>query len=346
MVIKVNYEKCNVALRSQALERLAARSIGDVTAKVYGALLQLLDKKIPRCYDDLEEYADEQEEEAAQPSATTLDIGDVLHPSLDLTTTIAEDDDFLDGDHSYDVDKGMGVKREHTMNGHDNSASSFADRNKRLTQIEQHMALLAEHPRGFVNKISTRGKGEWRVNFPGLARWMQRNEIEETISARFGSIATRIARMLNAKGKLDEKQVANFTLMRQKDIRSIMAEMHEAGFLEAQEVPKDNSRQPSRTLFLWYFDPERCRQLLMTMTYKAQARIIQRMRFEKDEVLPVVQKAERLDVVGHEEEFLTAGDKATLRRWREFEEKLIVQMGRQDDLVALMRDFLGEQKKP
>lgn len=344
MVIKVNYEKCNVALRSQTLERLAARSIGDVTARVYGALLQLLERKMPRCYDDLQEYTDDQDEESSQPTATTLDIGDMLPAHLDLTTTIANDD----GDDFYDEPTSNPVKREHpaATNGFDNGASSFADRNKRLTQIEQHMALLAEHPRNFCSKISTRGKGEWRVNFPALSRWMQRNEIEALISARFGSIATRIVRMLNAKGKLDEKQVSNYTLMRQKDIRSIMAEMHEAGFLEAQEVPKDNSRQPSRTLFLWYFDPDRCRQLLLSMTYKAQARLIQRMQYERDEVLPVVQKAERLDVVGNEEQFLTPSDKAILRRWREFEQKLLVQMARQDDLIALMRDFLGEQKEP
>ena len=350
MVLKVNYEKCNVALRSQSLERLAARSIGDVTAKVYGTLLQLLERKIPRCYDDLEEYTDEHEEEDAQPTATTLDIGDLIPTSLDLGSTIAKDDDFLNGDDdAYDADDALGrpVKREASASGgYNHDASSFADRNKRLTQIEQHMALLAEHPRNFCSKISTRGKGEWRVNFPALSRWMQRNEIESLISARFGSIATRIVRMLNAKGKLDEKQVANFTLMRQKDIRAILAEMHEAGFLEAQEVPKDNSRQPSRTLFLWYFDPDRCRQLILSTTYKAQARLIQRMQYEKEEVSAVVQKAERLDVVGHEDQLLTASDKSILRRWSEFEEKLIVQMARQDELVALMRDFLGEQKMP
>lgn len=300
----------------------------------------------PRCYDDLKDFADEQAEEEAQPSATTLEIADILSTNIDLSTTIAKDDDFFNGDEVYDVDDETNepVKREASTNGFDNS--SFATRNMRLNQIEQHMALLAEHNRNFCSKKGTRGKGEWRVNFPVLSRWMQRNEIEALISARFGSIATRIVRMLNARGKLDEKQVANFTLLRQKDIRSIMAEMHEAGFLEAQEVPKDNSRQPSRTLFLWYFDPDRCRQLLLTTTYKAQARLIQRMKFEKDEVAAVVQKAERTDVVGNEEELLTASDRATLRRWREFEEKLLTQMARQDDLVALMRDFLGDQKQP
>lgn len=345
MVIKVNYEKCKVAMRSEALERLAARSIGDVTAKVYGALLKLLEGQVHRCFDDLETYDDEEDEDKAQPSATTLDIGDMLSPSLDLTTTIADDDDDqLNGDHYNDT--GQDIKPSLAPPSSINTNNNIQDRNKRFTQIEQHMSLLAEHPRAFCHKISTRGRGEWRINFPSLSRFLQRNEIESTISARFGSVATRIARMLHANGKLDEKQVANLTLMRQKDIRSIMAEMHESGFLEAQEVPKDNSRQPAKTLFLWYFDPERCRRLIVSMAYKAQARLIMRMRAEKADVMPVVQKAERLDVVGHEDEFLTQGDKATLRRWREFEEKLLCQLARQDELMAVMRDFLGELVEP
>ncbi|GAB7353017.1 hypothetical protein MBLNU459_g3574t1 [Dothideomycetes sp. NU459] len=336
-VIKVNYEKCNVALRSQALERQVARSIGETTAKVYSALLVLLERKVARCYDDLEEYAEPADEEAAQPSSTTLEITDIIDPSVDLSSTIATVDDFDDFDED-DYNDGH-VKREKTA---DREVSSLAARNKRMGLIEQHMAILAEHPHGFATKISTRGKGEWRVNFPALVRWLQRNEIESVINTRFGSVSTRIVRMLSAKGKLDEKQVASFSLLRQKDIRSILTEMHEAGFVEAQEVPKDNSRQPSRALYLWYFDPERCKQQLLSNTYKAQARLIQRMQFEKDEVQHSIQKAERLDVVGHEDEILGQVDKQVLRQWREYEEKLLTQLARQDDLVALLRDFLPE----
>lgn len=337
MVLKVSWDKCNVALRSQALQNLAAKAIGDVTATVYGALLELLERKCPRCYDELAIYTDEADEEAAQPTSTTLEITDILDPTVDLASTLSNGDD-----DDYDLEDSDVPKRENGNDKFKGGASAFADRNQRLTLVEQHMALLAEHPRGFAQKVSTRGKGEWRVNFPALIRWMQRNEVEQVINAGYGSIATRIVRMLHAKGKLDEKQVANFSLMRQKDIRSILTAMHEQGFVEAQEVPKDNTRQPSRTLFLWYFDPERCRQLLLQRTYKAQARLIQRMQHEKEVVSEVIQKAERLDVVGHEDEYLTAGDKQVLRTWREFEEKLLTQLARQDDLVALLRDFLPD----
>lgn len=332
MVIKVNYEKCNVALRSQALERQVARSIGETAAKVYSALLVLLERKVARCYDNLEEYFDPGDEEAAQPSSTTLEIADILDPSMDLSSTIATgDDDFYDDE--------APVKKEKTV---DKELVSMASRNKHLDLVGQHMAIVAEHPHGFATKVSTRGKGEWRVNFPALVRWLQRNEVESVINTRFGSVSTRIVRMLSVKGKLDEKQVATFSFLRQKDIRSILTEMQEAGFVEAQEVPKDNSRQPSRALYLWYFDPERCKQQLLSNTYKAQARLIQRMQFEQDEVQHSVRKAERLDVVGHEDEILTQQDKQNLRQWREYEEKLLTQLSRQDDLVALMRDFLPE----
>lgn len=351
MVLKINYTKCGVAMRSQQLERYAARFVGDTTAKVYNALLILLERKLRRCYDDLDETQDSDQEAAAQPSSTTLDIIDVLSPTLDLVTAIADPSDangLTNGYHDDDEDDddvvGATVKRESARPVRDDyGAASIKQRNKRLDHIEQHMNLLAEHPRGFVDKIGTRGKGEWRVNFPALTRSLQRAEIETVINVRFGSIATRLVRMLSSKGKLEEKQVAAFSLMRQKDIRSILTGMQEAGFVEAQEVPKDNTRQPSRTLYFWYFDHERCRQLLLSDTYKAMCRLLQRVHVQRDGVQDVIDKAERLDVVGHEDEYLTTSDKTHLRRWRESEEKLLTQLARQDDMVALLRDFLVPQ---
>lgn len=339
MIIAVNYEKCLVALRSQQLERLAARLIGDTTAKVYASLLILVERKVHRCYDDLAVYADEDHEAESQPDSTTLEISDILDPRLDLVTSIGSEDgpDMTNGYHSGDDEMGdTPVKKENV------EANSYRDRNKRLKLIEQHMNLLAEHPRRFVTKIGSLGQGQWRVNFPALIKGMQRTEIETVVNSRFGTIATRIVRMLAMKGKLEEKQLANLALMRQKDIRSILTNMQEVGLVDAQEVPKDNRRQPSGSYYLWYFDHDRCRQLIISDLYKAMARLIQRAQHEKDQYSALIEKAERLDVVGHEEEYLTANDKNGLREWREKEEKLLTQLERQDDVVALLRDFSAQ----
>lgn len=309
---------------------------------MYGVLLMLLEKKISRCRDDLKEFdeADEAEEDNPIPPVTTLEVLDRLDPSLDLESTIHFDSGGLTNGYHPKDEPNRTLKYEHDdYADEDETISSAKARNKRLTQIEQHLHLVVEHPRGFVDRVGNRGKGEWRVNYPALMRNMQRAEVENIVNARFGSLGARLVRMLSKKGKLEEKQVCTHSLLRAKDVRSLLTSMQECGLIETQEVPKDQTRQPSRATYLWYFDHERCCKVLLADTYKAMCRLIQRIDKQRDEVQDVIDKAERLDVVGHEDEYLTPSDKAHLRRWREQEEKLLTQLNRQDDMVALLRDF-------
>ncbi|KAK5012024.1 RNA polymerase III subunit C82, partial [Cryomyces antarcticus] len=67
-----------------------------------------------------------------------------------------------------------------------------------------------------------------------------------------------------------------------------------------------------------------------------------RIKVEKAKVQAVIDKAERTDVVNNEEKYLTNMERDVLREWRNTEEKLLVQLARQDDLVALFRDFTPE----
>ena len=94
-------------------------------------------------------------------------------------------------------------------------------------------------------------------------------------------------------------------------------------------------------MYLWFYDQQRCRQLLLTDTYKAMARILQRIKVERAKVQTVIDKAERTDVVGHEEQYLSKMERQALRDWSQTEEKLLIQLGRQDNLVATLRDFIG-----
>jgi len=116
--------------------------------------------------------------------------------------------------------------------------------------------------------------------------------------------------------------------------------MQEAGYVDTQEIPRDNSRQPSRTIYLWFYDQDRMRKLVLNDVYKAMSRLLQRIKVERERVHTVIEKAERLDVRGHEDKYLTKVEREALWAWRECEEKLLVQLSRQDDLVALLRDFL------
>ena len=328
-------------MRTQQFQHYAARYFGDVAGKVYGAVLQHLERKLFRCRDDLRPTSDD-EPRVELPTVTTNEVIDILDPSLDLSSAIAldsDDDEELTNGYHDRHPQGSKIKREYDdMNG-DTGASAMQSRNKRLNQLEQILKLIAEHPRGFLDRIGTRGKGEWQVEFDVLTESLQGAEIESVISAKYGSVSTRVVRLLKQKGRLDQKNIEDGCMIRRKELQAILSNMAEFGVVETQEVPKDNARQPSRAYYLWHFNQQRVAKVLLFDTYKAMTRLVQRTRVQKEYRQEIIDKAERLDVIGHEDEYLTASDKTHLRDWREEEEKLLAQLMRQDDVVALLRDF-------
>ncbi|CZR53957.1 related to DNA-directed RNA polymerase III chain RPC82 [Phialocephala subalpina] len=52
LIVHVNYEKCTVALRNEALAAFAKERIGEITSLIYAQGLRLLEAKIPRCRPD------------------------------------------------------------------------------------------------------------------------------------------------------------------------------------------------------------------------------------------------------------------------------------------------------
>lgn len=336
LVVAVSQDKCTVALRTEQLVDYASRYLGETTSKVYEALLRQMEKKVHRCNDPFDQAPSEDDEADSLPSVTAREVLELVDPNLDLAAGIGSQETQMNGD-SHDSGDEEGAS---TVNGvAQTNGTGPAASGSRLNLVKLHCSLLFEDPRRFVRWVGSRGGGEYKVDFRPLTNSLIQHELEATVLARWGPLAARIIRILHAKGKLDEKQVSTTGLMRTKEIRAALTAMQEAGVVDTQEVPKDNTRAPSRTMYFWFFDQDRCRQLILTDTFKAMARILQRIRVERAKVQSVIDKAERSDVVGNEDRFLTETEKRALRTWREAEEKLLVQLGRQDDLIAILRDF-------
>ena len=210
-----------------------------------------------------------------------------------------------------------------------------------LSTIRQHLLLLASHPRRFLYHIppSPYQPERWAVAFGPLTKDLLSISLTQIITARFGSLAARLARILNDKGKLDEKTLTALGLINQKSMRALLTAMHRAGHVELQEIPRDTQRQPSRTMYLWYFDPERCKARLLEETYKSMTRALQRVREEREKIRGLVEKASRTDVVGREEELLGEAERKGLELWRGVEERILGEVGRLDNLVGLYRDL-------
>ncbi|KAL2265166.1 hypothetical protein VTJ83DRAFT_6266 [Remersonia thermophila] len=90
-VIRINYEKCLVDLRNRRLVQFATDMYGETTAYVYGVLLKLLTKDLPRCRQDPLADVSEDKHDAEKPFLVTTDlILDNLKTSVDLSLGIGK----------------------------------------------------------------------------------------------------------------------------------------------------------------------------------------------------------------------------------------------------------------
>jgi DNA-directed RNA polymerase III subunit RPC3 len=235
------------------------------------------------------------------------------------------------------------IKITPSHNGSRESKVKFADKiptkAERMQQMRQHLLLLTESGQQFVRHCGTRDQGEWTVDFELLIPKLKLMEIDALVEQSFGRQGLRLVKILRAKGKVDDKTLPILALMNKKDVLVKMVEMELAGYLEVQEVPRDNNRTAARTLFFWFFDQERTVARILDNTYKAMVRHLQRLEVERRRAKGVLAFVERKDVQGKEEEYLTGYAYGEYRAFLDIEGKLLGQVSRLDDVVGVLRDY-------
>ncbi|CAN9365400.1 unnamed protein product [Alternaria alternata] len=340
LVIRVNPEKIAVAMRSEQLVHLVEQRLGSVTARVYRTMLRMLESKTPRCW---EEWADPPLP-SGEPGDASIDPR-FLVTARDVATKLSRERGDLDIFEGIDPNAAVQITRK----GHVNRTNIWTqptdpaklNMEERTKVVDKHIQMLAEDPFHFVTWHSRAGFSQWHIEFDEIARQMIQTEIENTISARKGSLGVKLVRALRKKGRLDERAMCNVMMMSAADVRGIVNDLTIQGFVQTQEIPKVDRREAKHSLHLVWYDRQRAREKLLHDTYKGMVRILQRIRYEREKIEFTLTKAERSDVVGNEEKWLSTRELDDLRKWKEVQEKLLLQLMREDDLVAALRDFHG-----
>lgn len=208
-----------------------------------------------------------------------------------------------------------------------------------LTLIKNHLMLLAADECRFLRRCGSRGQGEWTVDFDRLVQFLQQSELDSIILENFDTAGHRLARMMRKMGKMDEKHLSTLALMKQKDVRTKLAEMQMAGMADVQEVPKDATRANNRTIFLWHFDSDRVASIILQNVYKTMSRCLQRLEIERRRASGILSLTERSDVRDHIEESFSGEQMNMLRAIQDKEDKLLGQVGRLDDLVGAFGEY-------
>ncbi|KAF7115121.1 hypothetical protein CNMCM5793_001355 [Aspergillus hiratsukae] len=334
LVVRVNYDKLDVALRNRRFIELAEQGVSPATAQVYECLLRRIEYQTHQCRDTVEIPREGEEGEQYSVPIALSALAEDVDPQLDFSSSTAP----------MDTSQPDGRRGKRPLEGDINGtnhegANGLSPGGNRTYEIDQHLSLLAQPPHNLTSKRMVSGLVTWTVEFRHLARKLRHLEVERMIEARYGDVALRVVRVLHAKGKLDEKRLQEISLLPFKDLRQVLASMQTGGFVDLQEVPRDAQRQPSRTIYLWYYDPDRICNSVLQDTYKAMSRCLQRLRFERSRLKDFLEKTERSDVKGNEERYLSEPELVLLEQWRAKEALLLGEVARLDEMVAVMRDY-------
>jgi len=90
-----------------------------------------------------------------------------------------------------------------------------------------------------------------QINFEGSMKLVQQECALRLIQDAHGIPARRIIRMLQEKGALEQKDIADFALLDPKEARSIVHELSSAGYLYLEEAPKRPDMNPNNTSYLF-----------------------------------------------------------------------------------------------
>ncbi|CAI6328776.1 unnamed protein product [Periconia digitata] len=333
--IRINRDKIAVAMRTDQLVRLAEQRLGTTTARIYEIMLREIESQVPRCFEEWPDPPpDPKSAEPPPPPPTYL----VTTREVELRT---KDFDICEGLDPQAVSKITGRSLDRNLKMEDPVDPADLGQYQRFELIHAHIDLLSRDPFRFVTWHSGSGHSEWQIEFGEIAQRHIQQEIENTVSARKPQFGLKLIRALKKKGKLDERQAGLTMMIPAAEIRGVVNDLAVQGFVQTQEVPKVERREAKHSIHLIWYDRQRAREKLLHDTYKGMIRIIQRIAFEREKVQAVLEKAERTDVRGNESRFLGRDELDMLNSWKDVEERLLLQLSREDDLVAILRDFHG-----
>ncbi|KAF2731430.1 DNA directed RNA polymeras-like protein III subunit Rpc82 [Polyplosphaeria fusca] len=349
LVVGINYEKVNIAMRTEQLTRVATQRIGHSTGQVYGALLYQLEKVHQRCWDEWSDPAATKKEDEDDHE----DDPKYIDPKFLISTRkVAEvvDESSLDLFYGLDpktIARVMGIaafdgtKFDPPLDPHNLS------RDQKVALVAAHCSLLARDPFHFVTWHSKSGNSQqYHVEFDEVVKACIQLEIEKTIQAQKGPVAVSVIRALKRKGRISEQQVALFLMQPLDNLRGLFTDMFRRSYIQTQEVPRVERREAKLSMHFMWYDQEQVRDKLLQDVYKAMGNFLQRLESERDEIKELLTKAERTDVVGNEARYLSHDEIAALKKWKGVEEKILLQLHRMDELVAMLRDFAGPLGSP
>jgi DNA-directed RNA polymerase III subunit RPC3 len=355
IAVRENHDKFRVIMRNRRLHRLASKVLGTELGCLYDIVLWLVELRTTRCYDPLEINSNNEEPDKLtmqeSPTVTLQQIQQEIvrrprpefdeifgsKPNGDISQSINGVNGHTSGDDisSDSEEDGPVQKRRQLSKQVDPSPSGHL--NSRLKKIESYLEILCASPERFLRR---RGAG-YVVPYGRLTPLLMEETLYDHIASHpsLGTQCARIVRILAWVGNCDEKMVSDRAMIALAEARQFLTRLWNFGLIDVYPVARDNQRTASRSIYIYRFDFTAVRVKIIGDCYKSMFNLLRTLQEAKRKAHFVLEKAERSDVKGNEDKYLTAGEQEALRRVRKKEDRILMHIDALDDLVGALRDW-------
>ncbi|CCE83643.1 Piso0_004227 [Millerozyma farinosa CBS 7064] len=225
---------------------------------------------------------------------------------------------------------------EHTMEFEDFQRNIDVDNSnaQSLGLINQHLKLLASN--SSVKFVVETTPGVYMVPFTEIVKNLKRHYYDTLVKYTLGADSLRVLRCLKACKIADEKTLANSVLLKEKAVRNTLFNLINLNIIEIQEVPRSADRAASKTFFLFRHKESNAYSFLRNSLLFSMAELSQNIIDFKSENKILLEKCEREDVKGHEDELLLESELKLLKNLKARE---ILNIGKINRLKSMFEVF-------
>lgn len=330
-------------LRSRAFVDLAGSRLGLITSKIYGVCCGLVENKSPplnHWYRKISALRGDPEKERIFFNSIENKLVESKHTVFsvqELANTIPKDLDIRNSILTQNfavprkrVNEELEAPDLKRIKLEDDSTISSGANGRLLSSIEPHsrsppLELLTEHLRilcssryPFLVEVSP---GNYTVPFQSLSQHVASYHYDTLIKTTLGNNALRVLNCVRALKLVDEKAISNTVLLKDKTVKSELYKLVNANVLETQEIPRSVDRAASKTFFLFRHKPYASHRYVHETLAFSMAMTLDKISDFKQGHKILLEKCDREDVKGHEEELLLESELRTLKelQTREFE---------------------------
>lgn len=129
------------------------------------------------------------------------------------------------------------------------------------------------------------------IQYDVIVQAIRRDYVLTHLLTKYGPYAQRILNVLYDYPRLEEKQIADFSLTPKKGTKELLHTLLTGGYVELLEVPTSADRlNPAKSYYLWCVDYVHCGANLLKIFYKSYANTILRLDTEREKSSAFVDK--------------------------------------------------------